>query len=200
MSDTTPGSWQPDPFARFAQRYWDGANWTANVIDASGAQTTDAPVPSVPMPSAGYSPVGSTPTASTLPVPGLVVAGLGAVFVLLSDFALTWFSASIDVKLSDLRDFASKSSDVPFFVDQYMSWGWLVGLAAAVLAITALFVPTVRVAALWAAAVMAVWHAWAVYDTGSDRISPEIGAWLGAIGFAMCAVAQLLPRPATSNA
>jgi hypothetical protein len=160
MSDTTPGSWQPDPFGRFAQRYWDGANWTENVVDGSGAQTTDPPRPSA---SPG---VATTSSGSALPVPGLVVVGIGALFVLLSDFALTWFSSGIDVNLSDLRDLASESDEVPFFVDQYLSWGWLLGLAAVAVVVLALFVPMLRVPGLAVAVVFAVWHAWTVYDTG----------------------------------
>jgi hypothetical protein len=195
MPETTPGSWQPDPFGRFAQRYWDGASWTENVTDASGAQTTDPPVPSA-TPTYAMSP----PTGRTLPVPGLIVAGIGLLLVLLSDFALTWFSnRGLDVNLSDLRDLASEADDVPFFVDQYLTWGWLLGLAVAALAVVALFVPTLRLAVVAVAVLMAVWHGWAVYDTGSDRISPEIGAWLGSVGFAACAVALLLPRPATAK-
>jgi hypothetical protein len=189
MPDNTPGSWQPDPFGRFAQRYWDGANWTENVVDASGAQTTDAPVPSA---SSG---VATMSRGSALPVPGLVVVGIGALFVLLSDFVLTWFAADPDATLSDLRDFASESSNVPFIVDQYLTWGWLLGLAAVAIAVVALFVPALRVVVVAAVAVMAVWHGWTAYDIGNDRISPEIGAWLGAVGFAVCAVALLLPRP-----
>lgn len=194
MPELTPGSWQPDPFGRFAQRYWDGTSWTENVSDASGAQTTDPPVAS-----ATQSVAASSPSGSALPVPALVVVGVGALLVVLSDFALTWFSSGIDAKLSDLRDFAGESDDVPFFVDQYLSWGWLVGLAVVGLAVLAVFNPRVRVWALAAAVVMAVWHGWTVYDTGSDRISPEIGAWLGAVGFAACAVALLLPRPANAG-
>ena len=190
MPETTPGSWQPDPYGRFAQRYWDGANWTANVSDASGAQYSDPPVPSAGAPYAS-----PRSTASAVPIPGLVVAGIGALLVLLSDFALTWFSVGIDVNLSDLRDIASESEDVSFVVDQYLQWGYLLGLAAVGLAVAALFVPSLRVAGFAATAVMAVWHAYTVYDTGNEVISPEIGAWLGAVGLAACAVALLLPRP-----
>ena len=82
MPETTPGSWQPDPYGRFTQRYWDGANWTANVTDASGAQHNDPPVPSAGAATA------SAPGGSGLPVPGLVVAGIGVVLVVLSMFIL----------------------------------------------------------------------------------------------------------------
>jgi len=37
----TPANWFPDPYGRFAQRYWDGAAWTAHVIDGDGKQSVD---------------------------------------------------------------------------------------------------------------------------------------------------------------
>ena len=36
-----PARWWPDPYSRFQQRYFDGSNWTAHVIDNNGAQTVD---------------------------------------------------------------------------------------------------------------------------------------------------------------
>ena len=40
--DPSPG-WHPDPFGRFARRYWDGDAWTAHVTDAAGVAKTDPP-------------------------------------------------------------------------------------------------------------------------------------------------------------
>ncbi|HTJ32163.1 MAG TPA: DUF2510 domain-containing protein [Dactylosporangium sp.] len=31
----SPGSWRADPTGRYAQRYWDGARWTAHVMNGS---------------------------------------------------------------------------------------------------------------------------------------------------------------------
>ena len=36
-----PARWWPDPYGRFQQRYFDGSNWTAHVIDQNGTQTVD---------------------------------------------------------------------------------------------------------------------------------------------------------------
>lgn len=38
---STPANWFPDPYGRFAQRYWDGSAWTAHVIDGDGKQSVD---------------------------------------------------------------------------------------------------------------------------------------------------------------
>jgi hypothetical protein len=35
-----PASWFPDPYGRFEQRYFDGAEWTAQVI-SNGKETVD---------------------------------------------------------------------------------------------------------------------------------------------------------------
>jgi hypothetical protein len=40
--DPSPG-WHPDPFGRFARRFWDGDAWTAHVTDAAGVDKTDPP-------------------------------------------------------------------------------------------------------------------------------------------------------------
>src|SRR5689334_18025612 len=105
MSETSAGRWQPDPYGRYAQRWHDGTNWTANVTDASGAQLTDPP---------GYTsaPPATTAAASTgaasPPVPGLVVAGIGALLLLLSLFVLNWFDFNSSVK----DELNSNASDV----------------------------------------------------------------------------------------
>ena len=33
--------WHPDPTGRFAQRWWTGAEWTADVVDAHGQVGSD---------------------------------------------------------------------------------------------------------------------------------------------------------------
>lgn len=35
------GAWHPDPLNRYSQRWWDGATWTDQVIDATGQTMTD---------------------------------------------------------------------------------------------------------------------------------------------------------------
>jgi hypothetical protein len=219
MSDTAPGSWQPDPFGRFSQRYWDGANWTENVIDASGTQTTDPPVPSAePSPAAPT----ATPSGSALPVPSLVVVGVGALLLLLSLFVLNWFEFNSDtkeslrdssaevqrelgvsadslvdgMKLSEVRDLADKvgTEDLNTIADQYITWGYLVSLFAIAIALFALFQPKLRWPALAIVVLFVVWHAFTVYELGGSTIDTQLGAWLGAVGLAIAAIGLLLPR------
>ncbi len=94
MSDTAPGSWQPDPFGRFAQRYFDGAAWTANVIDGAGQQSTDPPVSWVPSAAA----TSSASSKRGPQTPALIVGGIGVLFTLLSLFVLNWFDFSESAK------------------------------------------------------------------------------------------------------
>jgi len=81
---TIPGdgspSWAPDPTGRFAQRYWDGATWTAAVCGAGGgAPLTDpagAPAPVAPARAApAPPPQPSTPAARA---PGLETPPMAA--------------------------------------------------------------------------------------------------------------------------
>ncbi|HEY2815426.1 MAG TPA: DUF2510 domain-containing protein [Acidimicrobiales bacterium] len=192
MSDvTTPAGWQPDPFGRYTQRYWDGSTWTQHVTDVTGTQTTDPPAYDVAATGARKAP--------DVPIPGLVVVIVGAVLVFLSYIALDWFKLNgrTGVDFSDVRDVLSVSNHVPFFSDQYASWGWYVGIAVVVFAVVALFAPALRIAAAIAAGVLAVWHAWVVWDLSEPGVSIQVGAWLGVAGFVVCAVAVLLPRPQT---
>ncbi|MGH9187325.1 MAG: DUF2510 domain-containing protein, partial [Acidimicrobiales bacterium] len=55
-----PG-WYPDPTGRNAQRYFDGNNWTDQVVTPSGGQTTDPVSGPASAPSSGPAP-GSEPT------------------------------------------------------------------------------------------------------------------------------------------
>ncbi len=45
------GRWYADPTGRFAQRWWDGGRWTADVVLANGQQSADpASLPDPPPP------------------------------------------------------------------------------------------------------------------------------------------------------
>ena len=59
-----PARWWPDPYGRFQQRYFDGSNWTAHVIDNNGTQTVDPLGTTVSVPFA--TPTGSRPPAEPL--------------------------------------------------------------------------------------------------------------------------------------
>jgi hypothetical protein len=132
-----------------------------------------------------------------LPLIGLVTVAVGAVFILLSLLLLDWYTIldRIDFSFSDVRDTITSSSDVSFASDQYLSWGWYVGFAVIVVAAAALFAPALRWVAVAAAGLFAVWHGYVVYDLSGQGVSAKAGAWLGAVGFAICAVGVLLPRP-----
>jgi hypothetical protein len=195
MSDaSTPAGWQPDPYGRYTQRYWDGTGWTEHVTDTTGTQTTDAPMYSPQARAAGAG------APSAIPLPGIIVVGAGVLLTLLSYFALNWFSIRglVDFNWSDVRDSLSRSTDLPFLVDQYASWGWYLGIAAIVLAAVALFVPGLRIPAAIAAAVLAAWHLKVVWDLTDNTVSAQVGAWLGAVGLVACCVGVLLPRPSAA--
>ena len=34
-------AWKPDPYGRFAMRWFDGTEWTEHVVDGGGAQLVD---------------------------------------------------------------------------------------------------------------------------------------------------------------
>lgn len=93
MSQVPPG-WFPDPYGRFQQRWWDGADWSAQV-STNGSPTIDpmgnSPViPFVTPPTAYTSPAGSVRLLDTMGAPARerqrpslrhAVAGLGGVVV-----------------------------------------------------------------------------------------------------------------------
>lgn len=198
MSDvSTPAGWQPDPYGRYAQRYWDGAAWTEHVTDASGTQSTDAPTFGPQAGATSGAQPAATARSTALPVPGIIVVGAGTLLILLSYFVLDWFKIldQLDLDFNDVRDSLSRSSDVPFFADQYTWWGWYLGIALIAVAAAALFVPALRLPVVIAAGVLTLWHLWAVWDLSRSGVSAEIGAWLGALGLIACGVAALLPRP-----
>jgi uncharacterized protein YxjI len=47
MTEQAPAGWHPDPFGRYAHRYWDGTQWTEHVASPSG-QGFDPPVGAPP--------------------------------------------------------------------------------------------------------------------------------------------------------
>lgn len=203
MSNVAQPGWLPDPYGRFAQRYWDGVQWTANVSDGGGGQYSDAPVPSAPGTVAPFAAAGAAgaygapamaASRTQVPTVALAVVGAGALLLVLSDFVLPWFSVGdLDFNLSDVRKAASQSENVPFITEQYLTWGWLVGLAAVALAVGALFNPKLRVAAAAVLFVVAAWHGWTAFDAGDENVSAEFGAYLGTIGLVVCGAAALLP-------
>ena len=190
----SPAGWQPDPYGRYTYRYWDGAVWTEHVTDATGRQTTDVPASGAPHERAATQP-------NDLPILGMVVVAVGAVLVVLSLFVLDWFTilGRIDFSFSDVRDAITSSSDISSASDWYLSWGWYLGFAVIVVAAVALFLPGARWFAVAACGLFAIWHGYVVYDLGGEGVSTKFGAWLGAVGFAVCGIGVLLPRPRTTS-
>lgn len=38
---TADAAWNPDPYGRYAMRYFDGREWTEHVVDGDGTQLVD---------------------------------------------------------------------------------------------------------------------------------------------------------------
>jgi hypothetical protein len=186
----SPAGWQPDPYGRYTYRYWDGTVWTEHVTDAAGTQTTDAPASVAPHDAA-------VTQANELPILGMVVVALGAVLIVLSLLVLDWFRilGRIDFTFSDVRDAITSSSDISLASDWFLSWGWYLGFAVIVVAAVALFLPGARWFAVAASGLFAIWQGYVVYDLGGEGVSTKFGAWLGAVGFVVCGIGVLLPRP-----
>jgi len=215
MSDVNEGFWQPDPFGRHAQRYFDGANWTQNVIDKSGRQTTDPPVSWVPSATA--------PTKRGPQPLSMVMAVTGALFAVLSLFVLNWFEfrtsendelratgnstveAKLGLSVSEITD-GLKFTEIKTIAentegdtlsgatDQYFTFGYLVAVGAAVVGVLALFSSGLQRPLAIAVVLVAGWHANTVNDLSDNTVDTKVGAWLGAVGLLMVAVALMLPR------
>jgi hypothetical protein len=127
----------------------------------------------------------------------MVVVAVGAVLVVLSLLVLDWFRilGRIDFTFSDVRDAITSSSDISFASDWYLSWGWYLGFAVIVVTAAAVFLPGARWFAVAACGLFAIWQGYVVYDLGGEGVSTKFGAWLGAVGFAVCGIGALLPRP-----
>ncbi len=74
------GAWHPDPLNRYSQRWWDGAAWTDQVVDATGQTITDPMgVTAAPAVDATIvdpvAEVGTTTVFGAPPPPGAVAAG-----------------------------------------------------------------------------------------------------------------------------
>jgi len=89
VADDKAPRWAPDPTGQFAQRYWDGAQWTPYVSGREGgAPRRDATVlpPSLPPPSAGV--LWSPPGLSAPPGIPSAVAGSVAIPTRSGQFAV----------------------------------------------------------------------------------------------------------------
>lgn len=150
-----------------------------------------------------------------MPTIGLIVVGLGAVLVLLSLFALDFLSVSLDLgelgvadsTSTDLSDIRS-GEGLPVALDMYANFGYLLAiLAIAWAVVAALRLPAVHkgfpqapIVAAVVAGVFLVWHVLAMFASveGVDT-SPDIGAYIGVVGYVGLMAGQFLPRPISSS-
>lgn len=143
------------------------------------------------------------------PTIGLIVAGIGALLVLASVFALDFLKASVDLgefggtqsESAPLGDFNEEGA--PGALKSYAGFGRLLavvvvaGAVAAAAKLPALAkIPQAQIIAAAAAGLFLVWHVLALLAS-SDQfdLSPAIGAILGVIGYGGVIAGQFLPQP-----
>lgn len=189
--------WYDDPLGRHAKRWYDGQNWTANVLRTDGSPAHDslATVPgSVPPAEPTLPPpptdARSTATAPTSAAPtsgghatALGVAAVGFLAITLSMFGLDWTDGTTYLDLADGAD----ASGAPF-LDTLAIWflQWLgFALAAASLVTTILALRSratsggIHRAAALAAGLGALGGALTISRIFRDvPIDPALGAWL----------------------
>lgn len=134
-------NWYPDPTGRYAQRYFDGQQWTSHVAGRDGTQSQDpTPIdPAIPAPGAAPAPPPPTAAApppaaathappsaaspspsaapasgSTVIGPGLILSGIGALLTLLAMFAFDWLSDG---------PFALDRSEIADLIDAFSGFG-----------------------------------------------------------------------------
>lgn len=208
-NQATPG-WYRDPTGRFGHRWHDGTDWTDTVIGANGQPMLDPypradaalrrPAPPAPAasgtrwaPAAAVAPAPTGSTAATPTAPtgaldprpiGMVAAGLVA--VVLSLLSLDWANG---VGFLDARDAAGELGGNPAdtLLRVSLQFGsFLVVLATGAAAAVALrraesSIPTI---AAGAAALGAALHTFTIVRLiRFPGASPELGAWLGTVGY-----------------
>jgi molecular chaperone DnaK (HSP70) len=134
-------------------------------------------------------------------VSGVVAVAVGAILIVLGEFVFGWATPESGDSITP-----GSIDGVPFVSQAFVSVGRYLTLAVVVLAVVAFFVPRVRWPTVGAAAVLAAWQSWVVYELSDDlsdlSISIEVGAWAGIVGLVLCAVGSALapaaPREAAS--
>jgi len=154
----------------------------------------------------GYPP--ARPSPGFTPTIGLVVAGVGAVLVLLSLFALNFVELSFPglSRSISLADISGNFGDgAPTALATYADFGRFLAILVAVLAILAATraLPQLRdVAALpvivaVTCGVFALWHVLAMLANGDEGVdvSPTFGAIIGLLGYVALAAGPFLRQP-----
>jgi hypothetical protein len=160
----------------------------------------------------GYGSASAADTGFQLNV-GVITAGVGALLVLASLFALDFLKvsasgASASASLGDVSKLGG--NDVPVFLDTYSGFGRFLGVlviaAAIAVVVRAPFLanfPQATLAVVIASGVFLVWHALAMLThfeapAGAGinvSTSPTIGAILGAVGWIGIGAAPYLKQP-----
>lgn len=204
------GAWHPDPTGRFAQRYHDGQAWTDHVVDAAGAQQTDAVAPAdAPTATSASASAGpAVASAGTKVAPPQILSGVGLLLVAIAMFGFGWLSVSMSAgperfdetfDRSDISEAVSESlppelqgfgagSALPepnLPTDLYFSFGWLLALAAAGAAVGASSAPGVtaqlRMIVAGVCGFAAVWHLVALLGAAS-YIDALLDSVMGGVG------------------
>ena len=249
MNSMQPG-WYPDPFGRFARRYHDGRAWTEHVADQQGTQLRDAaPVSGqsgdfsgfqqqsqwqqpAPQPAQWSAPGYTPPTQQwTAPAPvstspsigaylGVIIAGVGALLVVLGLFALDWLKltsggqsssggrSDVSTFITDIIEDSGGSTN--FLSKSFFGWGWIIVLLIAIVGVVAALskIPALRIGAAVAAVVAFLWvlfgwlnlKAYVGNDSNASALniassSLSIGGWLTLLGLAAVAVGAFLGGP-----
>jgi hypothetical protein len=156
----------------------------------------------------GYGDARSRSSHAFTPTIGLVVAGVGAVLLLLSLFGLNFLELSFPglSRSLSLGDIAGDFGDgAPAALATYADFGRFLAILVAVLAVLAVarVVPQLRdISALpaivaVACGAFALWHVLAMLASGEEGVdvSPTFGAILGLLGYVALAAGPFLRRP-----
>jgi hypothetical protein len=175
------------------------------------ARWPDAQRTTYRQPDQAYAPSGSS--AGFTPTIGLIVAGVGAVLLLLSLFGLDFLELSFpglsrSISLGDISgDFGDGA---PTALATYADLGRFLAVLVAVLAILAVAnvisqlraIPALPVIVAGACGAFALWHVLAMLADGEEgvNVSPTFGAILGVLGYVLLAAGPFLRQPVQASA
>ncbi|CAN5571119.1 hypothetical protein BH10ACT1_BH10ACT1_37660 [soil metagenome] len=185
----TGSGWFPDPTGRFTQRWFDGADWTDQVLGANGQATGD--------------PLVRTSNGSTegprSPGFGVALSFVGLLLPGLSLVALDWADGGADSSFSRLRDLSSDPPSGLSFVDSlvhvYVSFGGYLLLAVVALGLILVAAGAfghgkggLRMVVALVAGFAAVVHLAVVLRVFRGLTDPAPGAWVAVPGYLLAIV------------
>lgn len=177
--------WYPDPSGQPAQRYWDGAAWSEHVRPATDWTAL---------------PQGR---AARVNAPCLVLVGLGAVLLVLSFAASTWWefidngdgTGAPTLSFSDLH----RMTGLPSYLTMYFGWlGWVtLVLAIACGVLAGILAGNWRGAGVLFGLLGFGLLIGAMFNF-ADKVGASLtdfayGPWPGVAGFALCAFGAAVP-------